>query len=181
MLRGTLAASKSHVLVRSEHPKGAWSARLLRETGRRFVDRLAPGAELSILVVTDRRVRALNRDFRQKDKATDVLSFEQNPAQGLLGDVVISLDTARRQAKEGGRPLRDELDRLLAHGVLHLLGHDHETNARDARKMAKAEVELLGTVGLVGDALDHPAELEFRRVRSARPAARTPRGKETAR
>ena len=154
----------ARILVTAEHPASAWPVRVLRKAARAFLEALAPGAELSIVVTTDRRIRKLNREWRGKDKATDVLSFEQDPKTGLLGDVVVSLDTARRQAREGGRPLSEELERLLAHGLLHLLGHDHEKPA-DARKMAQAEVELLGTVGLVGEALATPAELKFRRAR----------------
>lgn len=153
------------ILIRSEHRASAWAARVVRRYARQYLASLAPKGELSIVLTTDRRIRTLNRDWRGKDKATDVLSFEQDASLGLLGDVVISLDTAKRQAKEGGRPLSDELARLLAHGLLHLMGHDHEKPA-DARRMAKAEVELLGRVGLVGEALGHPAELEFRRTRA---------------
>jgi probable rRNA maturation factor len=129
------------------------------------------GSELSVLLATDDAVQALNRQFRRKNKPTDVLSFEQDRATGLLGDIVISLDTAQRQAAEGARPLSEELARLLAHGLLHLLGHDHEEPAA-AREMARAEVKLLGAVGLVAEALGAtPAELHFRRAHPA-PARR---------
>lgn len=152
--------------VRTEHPEGAYAARVLRGLSRRFLAEL-PKGELSILVVDDPSIRRLNRDWRGKDSATDVLSFEQDRKRGLLGDVVISLDTARRQASERGRPLSDELARLLAHGLLHLLGHDH-LKPDEAKRMARAEVKLLGKVGLVGEALEHPRELEFRRTRTDR-------------
>ena len=163
------SARETIVHVRSEHAAGAWAVRVLRAAGRTFAAG-SGGGELSILVVGDRAIRKLNREWRQKDEATDVLSFEQpglpgHPRTGLLGDVVISLDTAKRQAKEGGRPLSQQLQRLLAHGVLHLAGHDH-LKPDEARRMAAAEVKLLGTVGLVGEALDHPKELAFRRART---------------
>lgn len=168
-------ATSARVLVRAEHPRGAYATRVLRGHARRFLSQRAlvpAGAELSVLLATDPAVRALNRTFRKKDRPTDVLSFEQDSTRGLLGDVVISLDTARRQASEGGRPLSDELARLLAHGLLHLLGHDHQ-RADDARAMADAEIRLLGTVGLVAESLGStPAELEFRRARPT--AARRP-------
>ncbi len=94
-------------------------------------------------------MRALNRRWRGKDRPTDVLSWEG-------GEVVISLDTARRQARAGGWPLRIELRRLLAHGLLHTRGHDHHT-PREARKMAAAERRMLGAEGMVGDSLSqHP-------------------------
>lgn len=173
MLRRILSRRNDpeRILLTADHPASAWSVRVLRRAARTFVQTLAPGGELSIVVTTDREIRQLNRQWRGKDKPTDVLSFPQDPKTGLLGDIVISLDTARRQAGEGGRPLSEELERLLAHGLLHLLGHDHET-PDDAQRMAKAEVALLGQVGLVGEALAHPAEMEFKRGR--RVARETP-------
>ncbi len=112
------------------------------------------GAELSVALVGDGAIRALNRRWRRKDIATDVLSFpggeavpgDRGPRQ--LGDVIISLDTAARVAAERGRPIREEVDRYLAHGLLHLLGHEHH-RASDARRMAAEEARLLGGQGLV--------------------------------
>jgi probable rRNA maturation factor len=121
---------------------------------QRFLRLLAlERVELSLSLVGDARIRALNRQWRRKDKATDVLSFPagDNPPIGMrpLGDVVISLDTARRAAREHEVALNDELDRYLAHGLLHLLGHDHHGPA-EARRMARAEQHLLGKVGMLG-------------------------------
>lgn len=116
------------------------------------------GRELSVSLVTDAAIRKLNLQFRGKPKPTDVLSFPQEEpqsaarARGPIGDVVVSLDTAARQAREGGWPLRTELRRLLAHGLLHCLGHDHESEA-DARRMARAERRLLGSEGMVGESV----------------------------
>lgn len=159
------------VAIRSEHPEGAWAVRVLRRLAP-TVTAEAPEGELAVTVVDDAEIRRLNRTFRRKNKATDVLSFpQQHP--GLLGDVVISLDTARRQAAERRQPLSDELARLLAHGVLHLCGHDHETPA-EAAEMARAEARLLGRLGMVGEALAaegaravplRPDNQEFRRLR----------------
>jgi probable rRNA maturation factor len=104
-----------------------------------------PQAELSLLLVSDPQIRALNRRYRGKDRATDVLSFpmhgRRRPARGpwLLGDVVISVDTARRQAAAGGERLVHTAERLLVHGVLHLLGYDHEVSEHEARRMARRE------------------------------------------
>lgn len=110
------------------------------------------GVELSIAIVGDAEIRRLNRQWRNKDKATDVLSFPSGEVVGPglrpLGDVIISLPTAKRQAKAYGRTLTEEIDRYLAHGLLHLLGHDHHRRA-DAAKMAKAEGLLLGRSGMV--------------------------------
>ena len=104
-------------------------------------------AELSILLVSDREMRTLNRRYRRRDRPTDVLAFAQRDGpggvpDGLLGDVVISLDTARRQAAERGETLGREADRLLIHGLLHLLGYDHERSAAEARRMQRRERAL---------------------------------------
>jgi probable rRNA maturation factor len=88
--------------------------------------------ELSVLLVDDERMRELNLHWRGKDQPTDVLSFSQVEGEvllaphSMLGDVVISVDTLRRQAAEGGWTEEEELARLLLHGVLHLIGFDHE-------------------------------------------------------
>jgi probable rRNA maturation factor len=129
---------------------GAHASRTLRAAARRQLASLGVARELSITLVSDRRMRALNRKWRGKDRPTDVLSFPQHG--GAVGDVVISLDTARRQARDGGWSLAAELRRLLAHGLLHCLGHDHD-DARAARRMAAAERRLLGRRGMVGEAL----------------------------
>lgn len=108
--------------------------------------RVAGGAELSVALVDDGRIHELNRTYRKKDKPTDVLAFamqegEGGAHQGLLGDVILSIDTARRQAKAAKRPLLAELTMLLAHGLLHLLGYDHR-NDREERVMVAKTKEL---------------------------------------
>jgi probable rRNA maturation factor len=113
-------------------------------------------AELSLVFAGPRRTRSLNLKYRGVDAVTDVLSFplyagsENFPPGGhfLLGDIVINPTRARLQADERGVPLRVEIRRLLVHGLLHLLGHDHEGNAYLRRKMMRKEQELL-------DALDN--------------------------
>src|SRR2546429_7775698 len=101
-------------------------------------------------LVTNRESRSLTRRWRGKDRPTDVLSFPlEEPA--ALGDVVISIDTARRQAREGGWPLAVELRRLLAHGILHCRGYGHGAPA-DARRLAAAEPRPLGFDGMAGGA-----------------------------
>jgi probable rRNA maturation factor len=152
-----LAPAQVHLSV--EVRGGAHASRTLRDAARRQLASLGVNREVSVSLVSDRRMRALNRQWRGKDRPTDVLSFPQHGAS--LGDVVISLDTARRQAVEGGWSLAAELRRLLAHGLLHCLGHDHD-DARAARRMAAAERRLLGRQGMVGDALAVPLP---RRVR----------------
>jgi probable rRNA maturation factor len=128
-------------------PGAGHAAAVLRAAANAWVR----GEELSIALVSDREMRALNRRWRGKDRSTDVLSFPlQEP--GALGDVVISIERARRQARQGGWPLSAELRRLLAHGLLHCRGYDHDT-APEARRMAAAERRLLGSRGMVGDAI----------------------------
>ena len=114
---------------------------------------VAAGAELSIVLTDDATVQRLNHQYRGVDAPTDVLSFGQRDAdipappdgEAHLGDVVISLDTARRQAGEYGIPLDDEVAHLVVHGVLHLLGYDHET-PDDASVMRAREDAILGEV-----------------------------------
>ncbi|MEK6695340.1 MAG: rRNA maturation RNase YbeY [Nitrospirota bacterium] len=142
----------------------------------------AEAAELSLVLVSDRRMRSLNRRYRKKDQTTDVLAFPlferrsrpvAREATGtptsrlrkpqalpgdasdgqpmLLGDVVISMPTAKRQASEFGHSLRDEITRLLVHGVLHLLGYDHERSERDALLMTRKEKAVLRAIRVKGN------------------------------
>ena len=98
----------------------------------------APGASATLALVGDARIQKLNRDFRGHDKPTDVLSFaaaryEDDP--DYLGDIVVSVDTASRQAKRRGSNLKRELKVLSLHGFLHLLGYDHETDEGEMRRI----------------------------------------------
>ena len=108
--------------------------------------------ELSLSLVRDPAIRKLKREYFGIDAATDVLSFPAGdfPGPGLrpLGDIVISLDTAKRAAKDLGTTLERELALYLAHGLLHLLGHDHQTRV-DAREMERLERKLLGHAGML--------------------------------
>jgi probable rRNA maturation factor len=102
--------------------------------------------EVSILLTDDAEIRELNRDFRGKDKATDVLSFPLE-RDGYLGDLVISVQTARKQAREYETPLRSEILRLIIHGILHLEGFEHEGVSRsEAQKMRRKEKYLYGVI-----------------------------------
>lgn len=109
-------------------------------------------AELSLVLVSDRRMRVLNRQYRKKDRSTDVLAFSLREGRfsrfhgRLLGDVVISMPTAKRQAAEHGHGLYEEMSRLLVHGVLHLLGYDHERGPREAARMARKERTILRAI-----------------------------------
>jgi probable rRNA maturation factor len=107
-------------------------------------------AELSILITDDEEIHALNREYRTVDRPTDVLSFSQVEGEGhltrtrLLGDVVISWETAERQAQEMKESFIDEMKRLLVHGLLHLLGYDHEEGEESANEMSALEERYLG-------------------------------------
>ncbi|TLN16168.1 rRNA maturation RNase YbeY [bacterium] len=124
------------------------------------LEKAAPEAEVSIALVDDLYIRELNRQYRHKDCPTDVLSFamredtgEEPPVEGeeddaaLLGDVVISMETAERQAVEFGHSFPREVAYLAAHGVLHLLGYDHETDT-DREVMRAREEEVLALLNL---------------------------------
>lgn len=110
-----------------------------------------PESEVCVTLVSDARIHRLNRDWRGKDRPTDVLSFAQNEGEladwntEILGDVVISLETADRQ--RGGRALMDEVTHLLIHGVLHLLGHDHMEDA-EAELMEAEERRIQAAIDL---------------------------------
>ena len=102
-------------------------------------------AELSVLLCDDETIHTLNRDFRHKDKPTDVLAFAMREGDGplvrpeVLGDVVISLETARRQASARGVAIVAEVTFLMAHGLLHLLGYDHQTDEEERRMSARTD------------------------------------------
>lgn len=98
-------------------------------------------ASMSVTVVSPREIHLLNLRYRGKDKPTDVLSFPG--IGGELGDVVLCLEIARKQAKEYGGTIEQELQRLTVHGVLHLRGYDHETNEADAKKMFTLQERIL--------------------------------------
>lgn len=107
-----------------------------------------PGAELSILFVGNRKMHELNTAFRGVRKTTDVLSFEaglplKDRPVNVLGDIVINIYRAASQAEAANTGLYDEIYRLLVHGILHLLGYDHERGGADAKKMARKEREVL--------------------------------------
>jgi len=103
-------------------------------------------AELSVALIGNSEMRKLNARYRKKNYPTDVLSFpaaKDMPAGvRLLGDVIISVDKAKQQAKERSRKLDDEMVTLLIHGVLHLLGYDHERSVKDARIMGRLEKKI---------------------------------------
>jgi probable rRNA maturation factor len=130
--------------------------RLLRLTQAMLTLIDEPLSDMSVAIVGDRRMRRLNRRFRHKDRSTDVLAFAFREARAPrrvnfvgahLGDVVIALPTARRQAKAAGHPLEEELVALLIHGLLHLCGYDHERSRREALRMRRKERQMRRRLG----------------------------------
>ena len=114
----------------------------------RWLQQVAPARArgvVTVAVVSDARVRSLNHRYRRRDVATDVLSFPADEP-GELGDVVIASGVAGRQARQAGHPIAVELRVLALHGLLHLLGYDHE---RDDGRMARLERRLRHKGGLV--------------------------------
>lgn len=143
---------------RQTEPADSWAKwKLSRPALTRFARRAQTAAGLEsnvdILLAGDATLRRLNRDFRSKDKPTDVLSFPAPPELAAMhsGDLAISLATARRQAREHGHELADELRILILHGMLHLAGMDHET---DRGEMAARESELRAQLKLPNSLID---------------------------
>ena len=140
----------------------------IRADARRLLRALGEArAELTISLVGDGAMHRLNREFRGKDRPTDVLAFAMREGQrapgdaAVLGDVVISVDTAVRQAQRRGITTAAEVRTLLVHGVLHLLGYDHERSVAEARRMKAMERRLARSLrmenGEPGTANDKPA------------------------
>jgi probable rRNA maturation factor len=125
----------------------------MRRNSRILLNSLGhPEAELSILLVDDLQIAAMNRAYLSREGPTNVIAFPMQEGRfahlspHLLGDVVISVDTAWREARAAGLDLEERLTQLVVHGVLHLCGYDHEHDAREARRMAAKSRQLLKTV-----------------------------------
>ena len=107
--------------------------------------------ELSIVLCSNAFIQPLNRDYRGKDYATDVLSFSQQEGEGfenpMLGDVIISLEKTQEQANEHNKTFSAEFSLLLVHGILHLLGYDHEEDG-EAEEMERKEKEILSSIAM---------------------------------
>ena len=140
------------VCVEGQPALGEGWAAALRADAQRLLSALGhEGAELSIVLCDDAFIQPLNRDWRDKDQPTDVLSFPQSedhaPEGGLLGDLVISVETAAAAAARLGHRVEEELQVLLVHGLLHLLGFDHEKGEDEAARMRAEEQRLLSLLG----------------------------------
>jgi probable rRNA maturation factor len=122
-------------------------SRALKKVGQAILAAVGQAeAELSLALIGNAEMQKLNAKYRQKDYPTDVLSFPMDEtlpaANRLLGDVIISVDKAQEQAKERGRTRDEEMVTLLIHGIVHLLGYDHERSAKDARVMKRLENKI---------------------------------------
>ncbi len=194
------AAASCRVSLSNRQRAVAVHADRIRRAARRILAAARPeGGELSVVLVDDAAIAELNGAYRGKLKPTDVLSFSQMEGPAVragfkrgrgfaaaerggvggigvavpptpIGDVVISVETARRQARERGRPLDEEIGALLVHGVLHLLGYDHERSAAAAREMFAREREVAAAAGLPAAALGDRPRRPARRAAPARRA-----------
>lgn len=138
--------NSAHVTTRGG-PYPDVSAAVLRRRAMKMLRELgATKAELSIALVGDDAIHELNRAWRKKDKPTDVLAFPLQEVErgarptGMLGDVILSVETTRRQAKARRRPVLDEATMLLAHGLLHLVGYDHRDDAEEREMTEKTRL-----------------------------------------
>jgi probable rRNA maturation factor len=126
----------------------------MRRAATRILDALAcPDAELSVVIVSDEEIHQLNLAYLDRDRPTNVISFPMQEGEegdlcpGLLGDVVISADTAARDAQEAGTDLEQELHFLLLHGILHLVGFNHEgTTGEEVARMEAKEDEIFALI-----------------------------------
>jgi probable rRNA maturation factor len=163
-------------LIVLEHPAYT-SSSLGLPALRRFITRAKKLAglqgEVSVLLADDARLKELNRDFRKKNKATDVLSFPVGEGSNeIAGDLAISLDTAARQAEEFGHPLDKELRILTLHGLLHLAGYDHEADTGEmAEREAALRLKLILPDGLIQRANKRPTVIR-KHVTSAKPSTK---------
>jgi probable rRNA maturation factor len=123
----------------------AFSRRQARVFAKRLESDVTGGRPFTCLIAGDAELRRLNRDFLKHDYATDVLSFPSGKTLGFIGDIAISFEHAKRQAAEYGHPVGTEIEILMLHGVLHLLGMDHEN---DRGRMARAENKWRTAFGL---------------------------------
>jgi probable rRNA maturation factor len=133
------------------------AARLIERAAHAALTHQSADGDLSVVLTNDARLHQLNREYLGVDAPTDVLSFrasESDPETGAryLGDILISIPRAEAQAKSAGHPLESEVQLLVVHGVLHLLGYDH-ANLKEKAGMWKIQSEILESIGLSGIAI----------------------------
>lgn len=144
------ARSAVRLVVETRLGTGISRAEIARRLSRIMSALKLDDAELSVVLTGDDQIQELNRLYRKKDRSTDVLAFAMNEGHvipgspsgteaRLLGDVIVSIPTARAQAKQASRSPLEEVTMLLAHGVLHLLGWDHDTKAKERSMFAETD------------------------------------------
>jgi len=142
------------VLIENRQDKYKIAQKTLKEKAQVILDALgSPDGELSILLLDDSQIGVLNKNYLQREGPTNVIAFpmregvfaEINP--DLLGDVVISLETAEKEGLAAGVSMKERLDELLIHGILHLFGYDHEMSETEAIRMESKSCELLEKIG----------------------------------
>ncbi len=160
-------------MISIEPPSSSFDLSTVSKTGlARFVKRASKAVGLQgsvdVLLTSDAEIKRLNKLFRGKNKATDVLSFPAAAeSAGVAGDVAVSLETAARHASEHGHTLGDEIRVLLLHALLHLHGEDHET---DTGEMERREAGLRASLGLKTSLIARAAAVRAGRPRAGRPA-----------
>ena len=156
-----MKARSTEVSVDIQRASGAWRAvpravAITRKAARRAAAMggvsLLDGAEIAVSLADDARVREANRDFRGKDAPTNVLSFPGAPPDRIgrshfLGDVILAYETVAAEAEAEAKPIADHLAHLVVHGVLHLIGYDHMTDA-DAERMERLETAILASLDI---------------------------------
>jgi probable rRNA maturation factor len=126
--------------------------RALAQAAASCGETLLPSAEVALLLVDDERMRAINKEWREKDKPTNVLSFPSVPKEKIanapfLGDIVLACETVEREAKDEGKNFNDHAAHLVVHGFLHLVGHDHMDD-EEAERMESLETRILAELGI---------------------------------
>jgi len=144
------------ILIDNRQNRHRISLTRTRKTAQALLDALgSPDGELSLVITDDQEIADLNQQYRNRKGPTNVLAFAMNEGEfsgltpELLGDVVISADTAAREADESGISLSRRLDFLLTHGILHLFGYDHEQSDADAAEMDRKTDELYEMIKLI--------------------------------
>ncbi len=140
------------VLIRNRQKNQKLDIREIRKFTQGVLDYLGLNSkELSLVLMSDSQITQINRDYLGRDKPTNVISFSMaegefcGPETGLLGDVIVSVDTAFRHAAQSGEVPDDEVLYLIIHGILHIVGYDHETG-EERRKMRKKEAEIFSAL-----------------------------------
>ena len=142
------------VLIENRQDKYAITPKALKEKAQVILSALgSPDGELSILLLDDPQIAVLNKEYLQREGPTNVIAFPMREGAfaeitpDLLGDVVISLETAEKEGLAAGMSMEDRLGELMVHGILHLFGYDHETTETEAQRMEAKSLELLEQIG----------------------------------